>query len=50
MSLEKKRFCGACGKAEEKVIKESRNEDLGELKNLIGLPEVLLKNMNILLD
>jgi len=28
MSLEKKRFCGACGKAEEKVIKESRNEDL----------------------
>lgn len=33
MSLEKKRFCGACGKAEEKVIKESRNEDLGELKN-----------------
>lgn len=33
MSLEKKRFCGACGKAEEKAIKESRNEDLGELKN-----------------
>jgi hypothetical protein len=46
MSLETKRFCGACGKAEEKVIKESRNEDLGELKNLRVLPQVLSKKIN----
>lgn len=32
MSLERKSFCGACCKSKEKLIKESRNEEL-ELKN-----------------